>query len=125
MASSEVCLILYHDPRIGIDEAEAALGSNIVARHANVLYFRWDDGPVLRIRALNAVSARDGSVSWHLNLPAPVNQFPRAFEISFDDLEEVLDEINTLIDAQSELEKLTGGACYNSWNENLSLPGDR
>lgn len=125
MASSEVCLILYHDPHIGIDEAEAALGSYIVARRGDVLHFRWPNGPVLRIRAINAVSARDGRVSWHLNLPTPVDRFPRAFEISFDDLEEVLDEINTLIDAQATLEDLTGGACYNTWNENLTLPGER
>ena len=32
----------------------------------------------------------------------------------------MLDEINTLIDVQSALEKATGGLYYNSWNQHFS-----
>jgi hypothetical protein len=125
MASREVCLILYHDPAIGIDEAEKALAGVLRKRSGDVLHISFhSDSPILRVRAINAV-ARDGRVVWDRDLPEPVARFPRAFEISFDDLDEVLDDINTLIDAQCTLEDLTGGACYNTWNDNLSMPGDR
>src|SRR5262245_19026012 len=107
MASSDVCLILYHNAAFGIDEAEKAMPSNLVVeRFGDVLHVRWDadDDVVLQVRAVTGISARDGRVLWDGDLPEEVERFPRAFEISFDDLEEVLqDAINTLIDVQVSL----------------------
>jgi hypothetical protein len=128
MASSEVCLILYHDSSIGIDEAAAAMPRNLtVERRGDVLHVRWtaDSEHEIRIRAVSGVSARDGRVRWHRTLPEEVALFPRAFEISFDDLDAALDDINVLIDVQCTLEDLTAGACYNTWNRNLTMPGER
>ncbi len=41
------------------------------------------------------------------------------FEIAIDDLDAVLDEINTLIEVQSVLGDLTGGFVFNTWNGNF------
>lgn len=41
-------------------------------------------------------------------------------EISFDDLDEVLDESNTLIETQLTLQDATGGFMFNTWNGTLS-----
>lgn len=43
-------------------------------------------------------------------------------EIKFESLNEVLDEINTLISVQSSLQKATGGLLYRSWNQSFSGP---
>jgi hypothetical protein len=126
MPSSDVCLILYHDPSIGIDEAAEALSKRVeVERNGDVLHARRSAGtePVLRVRAVSAVSPGDGRVRWDRDLPDAVAAFRRAFEVTFDELDETLDEINTLIEVQATLAHLTGGAVYRSWNGNLSLPG--
>lgn len=45
------------------------------------------------------------------------------FEVSFDDLDEVLDETNTLFEVQATLQDLTTGYVVNAWNGALTLPG--
>ena len=44
------------------------------------------------------------------------------FEITFGDLDEVLDEINTLIEVQATLQGATHGYQYNAWNRQWSAP---
>ena len=44
------------------------------------------------------------------------------FEITFDPLDEVLDEINTLIEVQLTLQDATQGFLYNTWNRELTSP---
>lgn len=44
------------------------------------------------------------------------------FEVFFDDLEEVLDESNTLIELQALLQDLANGFVINAWNGSLTLP---
>lgn len=46
------------------------------------------------------------------------------YEILIDDLDGVLDEINTLIDVQAALQKATGGFLFNTWNGKLQGPED-
>jgi hypothetical protein len=45
-------------------------------------------------------------------------------KIVLSDIEEVLDEINTLIDVQSTLQAATHGLMYLSWNHNFAGPDD-
>ena len=44
------------------------------------------------------------------------------FEIAIDDLDEALDEINTLIDVQSALQEVSNGYLFLPWNGHLSEP---
>ena len=59
------------------------------------------------------------------NLPDAVDRFARAFEISFDDLDLVLDAIEPLGAVWTALELLTGGTSYNTWNGDVITPEDR
>ena len=45
-------------------------------------------------------------------------------EIRFDNLDEVLDEINPWIDVQVGLQQATGGLLYRSWNRSFSGPDE-
>ena len=53
-----------------------------------------------------------------------LKQCDKRFQISFDDLDEVLDEINTLIEVQITLQNATRGFLWNSWNGQLTAPED-
>ncbi len=53
-----------------------------------------------------------------------LNECDAFFAISFDNFEEVLDEINTLIDVTNCLQELTKGFLYYSWNQNISPPDE-
>jgi hypothetical protein len=44
--------------------------------------------------------------------------------IELSNVEEVLDEINTLIEVQATLQAATGGLMYLSWNHNFVGPDD-
>jgi len=46
----------------------------------------------------------------------------RPAEIGIADLDEVLDEINTLIEVQCTLQDATSGYLFNSWNGEVSGP---
>jgi hypothetical protein len=45
-----------------------------------------------------------------------------AFVITFEDFDGSLDESNTLLEVQVELQELTGGYLYLSWNDRLVRP---
>jgi hypothetical protein len=45
-------------------------------------------------------------------------------EIKFEDLDEVLYEINTLIQVQITLQETTRGLMYCSWNQTFSVPDE-
>ena len=45
-------------------------------------------------------------------------------EIKFESLDEVLDEINTLIVVQTALQQATGGLLYRSWNQSFFGPDE-
>jgi hypothetical protein len=46
----------------------------------------------------------------------------RRFEVSFDDLELVLDDYNTMFEVQTILQELTGGYLHLAWNGELLPP---
>jgi hypothetical protein len=109
-------LVLYHKPGFGIDEAERALAAGrgrklTRARRGDVLAVRWKQGPVLFIR--HAVGE---AVTQEV---APLGDNPHAdrlaecdslFEVSFLDLDAVLDESVSLLDVQWTLaDELAGG----------------
>ena len=46
------------------------------------------------------------------------------FEVSFESLDDALDEINTMMEVQVALQEACGGFVFLPWNENLSAPGE-
>jgi hypothetical protein len=124
--SCERSLILSTNTAFGLDQAEQKLRSTrlTVARKDDVLAIRWKNGPVLFLRhAAGETVAKEAAVigadTPHAAALASCNA---EFEITFEDLEAVLDESVSLTDVQPALEKATGGFCYNTWNGRLSAP---
>jgi len=85
----------------------------------------FKDGPCLRVR-LNTgpyVGRRATVIAEAAEQPGMAD-LDRRFEIHIDDLDDALDEINTLIEVQVTLQELTGGYMWNSWNEEVQPPED-
>jgi hypothetical protein len=95
-----------------------------VTRRDDELSVRWDDAPELRVVLVQDRYVRDeaeeiGAGSPHADR---MRSCDVRFEILIDDLDEVLDEINTLIEVQATLQNATDGFLFNTWNGHLSPP---
>ncbi len=96
-----------------------------VAADGQALVVQWeDDGPALRIRLSAAphVNAEAIEIAEGTAHAAGMSRCNARFEIDIDDLDETLDEINTLIEVQATLQDATDGYLFNSWNGELSAP---
>jgi hypothetical protein len=124
-------LVFYRKPGFGIDQAERALATGRGkqlnrARRGDVLAVRWKSGPVLFIR-----HAAGEAVVQEIAL---IGDTPHAeglagcdalFEVSFLDLDEVLDESISLLDVQWMFaDELAGGFEYLEWNRTLTPLGE-
>lgn len=126
--SDGACLIFFRSGRCDLDAAEKSLSARglSVSRIGDRLDVTWYDGPKLRVALANGKWVKEEAVEI-------AERHPRArdmancdvrFEILFDDLDEVLDEINTLVEVQATLQKVSAGYMLNTWNDELSCPGD-
>lgn len=119
-------LILFHKPGFGLHEARSVLeASNLtVSGEHDELAVRWRDGPVLRVRLARGpgVQAAIKAIASGTPYTSAMQDFDAWFEIAFDDPGAVLDEINTLIEAQGTLQNATRGCLFNTWNEQLLPP---
>lgn len=96
-----------------------------VAADGDALVVQWEeDGPALRIRLSAAphVSAEAIDIAKDTMHATAMRECDARFEIDIEDLDETLDEINTLIEVQGTLQDATGGYLFNSWNGELSAP---
>jgi len=124
-------LVFYRKPGFGINEVERALtegrGRNLTrARRGNVVAVRWKQGPVLFIRhAVEVVVAQEVALLGNDNPFAEgLAACDALFEVSFLDLDEVLDESISLLDVQWTLaDELGCGYEYLEWNGHLSAIG--
>lgn len=115
--------IFYKNDELKLDDAELRLkeANMSVQRYEDVLKISYDQGPTMFVshscedHALKT-SQHIRSKTKHKSL---MNSFDSLYKVSFNDLEEVLDEINTLIDVQCTLRDLTDGVIYNSWNQEI------
>jgi len=129
MESGEKSLVYFHGPGMGLEQVQAPLaaGGMTVTRDGNLLRVRrGGDGPEVRVRhvhgeriRLDAIQKARGTA-----LQSLMSTLDAAFEISFDDLDKILDETNTLIEVQRVLQQLTDGVIARSWNDELSGPED-
>jgi hypothetical protein len=121
-------MIFFHSdsPGLGLEDAERLLSDRglQVTRKANALSVRWDDGPELSVTRSAEPHVAEEAVEIAEGTPfaAELSRCDARFEIGIEDLDEVLDEINTLIEVQCTLQDATGGYLFNSWNGNLSGP---
>ena len=88
---------------------------------------RWCQGPTLHA----SITRGETAAVLAVRLAGRASSFRAAAEecdtyiqIAFESLDEVLDEINTLIVVQSTLQQATGGLLYRSWNQSFSGPNE-
>jgi hypothetical protein len=120
-------LVFYRKPGFGIDEAERALASGrgqklTRARCGEVLAVRCKKGPVLFIRhADGEVVAQEVALLGDNPHAEGLADCDALFEVSFVDLDEVLDESISLLDVQwTFADELASGFEYLEWNHTLT-----
>ncbi len=122
------CLILFHQPDFDLARANALLTERglSVTSNGDSLFVRWSDGPTLGValRRGPKVQAEATKIGRGTSHAVALAACDAQLEISVADLEEVLDEMNTLIETQATLQSATGGWMFNTWNEQLSAPDE-
>ncbi len=97
----------------------------VVAEESDRFTVQWSDGPQLEVTfdAGPRIVAEAAEVAEDYGIPE-MAAYDRRFQVTFDDLDEVLQEINTLIEVNLQLQDLTGGYVKRSWNDEVSPPYD-
>ena len=116
--------ILFNDPSIDLDAAARILKANslTVESQGAALQAQWNNSPILTIRLARGAFVQQMAAKIGKDTPyvGELAKCDSCFEIRFDNLEEVLDEINTLIETQATLQSATGGFLFNAWNGRVS-----
>ena len=129
MASSPYFFVYFTGPATLAEAARrlSAAGMQVTEQDGGCAV-RWPhgDGPTLDI-GLNSqpwVIVEAQELAERKDLPA-IARLDQRFEVpfaDFDDLEEALDDYNTLFEVQATLQDLTGGYVWMSWNGNVITP---
>ena len=113
VAGRNRCVIYFDKDAFGLDEAEATLRQRrlSVSRAGDALRAWRRNGPVLTIRLQRGPAVREdaGRLGRGTQYADRLAGCGSRLEITFDDLDKVLDEINTLIEVQGALEAATPG----------------
>src|SRR5262249_11885944 len=110
--ASNSYFLVYFAGKTTIADAQRALEAQGVAvvRDGDGLTARWHDGPAFYIGLSDEPHVRlEAEDVAERQEVAPLASCSRRFEVAFDDLEEVLQEYNTLFVLQVALQELTGG----------------
>lgn len=125
------CLIFFRDPKAEFDASrlKKALGDAglTVTGRKEPFKVRWGDGPTMQVSIFRGKSIETivrGLVGKQRKYAKLVKGCDAQVKIELDNVEEVLDEINTLIEVQTTLQSATQGLMYNSWNDRFSGPED-
>lgn len=128
--TKDVCMIFFQSGRGTLETAESLLRDRgcMIDRqpteYGGELHVTCGDSPVLRIGfvADDYVLGEAGELSEGTPHAQAMSQCDVRYEIAIDDLDAVLDEINTLIEVQATLQDATGGYIHNSWNGKIMAP---
>ncbi len=126
--ADNVCFVFFvDDHRHGIDTAAKALTERglLVKRDRDELSVCFPGKPILRIAFGVGRIVQEEAIELSVGtaFSAEMAECNARFEILIDDLDAVLDEINTLIDVQHILQELNDGFLYLSWNGQVFGPG--
>ena len=123
-------LIFFRSGRGNLDTAAAALANCgmsvqwMTGAFGDELAVGFRDGPQLRVAFVEEPYVREEAEEISVDSPhaAEMSRCEVRYEILIDDLDGVLDEINTLIDVQATLQDATDGYLFNTWNGALHGP---
>jgi hypothetical protein len=123
------CLLFFTDPAevFTAERMKQVLAAEGVtaAGEAEPFALQWSGGPKLFaaiVRGEVAQLLAKRLMERRSRYRAQTAAIDAYIEIKFECLEEVLDEINTLIVVQSALQAATSGLLYRSWNRTFSGP---
>ncbi|MFO0572037.1 MAG: hypothetical protein U0263_40820 [Polyangiaceae bacterium] len=123
--SKDSSFLVYIPGACTLEDAERALVAAKlgVTRDGDTLAVRMGTGPTLFV-GLNAepwVVLEATELSEDSETPE-IAECTRRFEVAIEDLEQALDEYNTLFEVQAVLQDLTHGWVLLSWNGELMAP---
>jgi hypothetical protein len=128
MGSAGVSMILFRGSSFDVDDAYRALSDRRLAvrRDGDALVVRRGDGPMLTVGLARGEVVQREATEIGEGTPhaASMSECDARFEISSEDLAEILDEMNTLIEVQLTLQEATRGFLFNTWNGELSAPDE-
>ena len=119
--SRHVCLIFCSSDRLTLNDAKTVLekdGLSIESCDNKLICFR-DASPKFAIKLNKKEEVQTHAKALgeeYPNYRSRLKNCDACFEISFADLSEVLDEVNTLIDIQIVLQDAAEGIVFTSWN---------
>ena len=126
------CLLFLRDPEVAFTPErmkKTLLEAGVIAEGEKEPFaLRWGDGTTLlyasivRGEVAGVLAGRLLGRSRKYRKLAAAND--AYIEITFESLDEVLDEINTLIVVQAALQQATGELLYRSWNQSFSGPDE-
>ena len=124
--ADDACFVFFADHRHDLGAAAQALAKRglSVNRTLDELLVSFPGKPVLRVALATDDYVRGEAIEVSAGTPfsKEMSSCNARYEILIDDLDAVLDEINTLIDVQYALQELTHGFLYLTWNGELSGP---
>ena len=122
----EVCQVYCRSGTCDLDAVARSLAECglTVTHESDHLTAGWPGGPQFRVwyEAGEHVREDAAEIGKGTEDQAAMRDCDARFEIGIDDLDEALDEINTLIEVQSVLEAATRGLLYLTWKNNLPGP---
>jgi hypothetical protein len=126
LMADNACFIFFRSGCCTLDDAGKALTERglSVKRNRDELDVCFPGTPMLRVVLATGDYVREEAAEIAADTPhfAPMSACDARFEILIEDLDAVLDEINTLIDVQACLQDLVHGWLFRTWNGELSGP---
>ena len=122
--AADACMIFFSSVACDLRAGAAALrgyGLHVV-EHNDRLVACYEDSPQFVIRILSGptVTAEAREIGAGTSHEAAMAKCDARFDIEIEDLDEELDEINTLIEVQAALQEASAGFLFTPWNGNLS-----
>jgi hypothetical protein len=123
---TNVCFIYFPKGKCDLERAAQSLKKYglEIQKEGETLTATRPGKPLFTIRLTSgdAVRSEASRISEGSRHAAAMRDCDTQFEISFADLDEVLDETNTLIEVQGALQDASQGFLFLPWNGNLSEP---
>lgn len=123
---AEVWMVFF---RAGTCDLEAAASSLReqgldVSQEPGLLIASTDGSPEFRIRLSSEphVQAEASEIGAGTPHESAMRELNARFDVAMGDLDEALDEINTLIEVQGALQEASNGYLFLPWNGHLSAP---
>lgn len=123
---TEICMVFFRAGTCDLAGAAASLREHglDVSQVSDVLVASSAESPQFRILVSSAPHVQTEACEIAVGTPheAAMRECTARFEIEFDDLDEALDEINTLIEVQAALQEASNGYLFVPWSGQLCEP---